>query len=511
MGKVMPIAAPSVLQGAAKKLQRAERSTLLELYDQYKAMRHETLRRLIIDHDRIDILGSVVLNYQIEPIHLAMLRWQFIHPDNLQLVFRGAGKTTVCTIIKAIHMIIKDRNIRILLSSKTTGQSARFLKEIKAHLEGNELLIEVFGSFYDPNIVAKWDNTEIEVVGRTSVAKESTITTCGVESAVVSGHYDVLISDDLVDENNTRTPHMRAQVRQWYYQVLEPTLEPPDPTRPHVGEHHRQGTRYHYADLYGHFKDGSPDGTGAELKRHTQVIPALSPSGRSPWPEKYPPAWFQAKKLRSGTIIFNAQYQCDTEAMKGEIFKYDQCIQISADEWPDESDFKVFTGVDLAIGEKEKNDLFAIVVIGCVGHVMRGKRSDFQVYVLEYYFGHLRFSEQTDKITEMIDKWNPIATGIESNAYQRSQLQVASDARPMEKLVGINTDKDKVTRAHLFQPMFEQDRMHFKKGLQGPLIDQLVLFPNHQYKDGFDALDMAVQVAKKRGRRLRRETEPGLM
>lgn len=507
MGKATPI---GPFDGP-RKLRTAERSKLISLYDEYRGMRHETLRRLIIDHDRIDLLATQVLGYKITPMHLAMLQWQFLHRDNLQLCFRGAGKSTSCTITKSIHMIIKDRDVRILLASKTRTQAERFLKEIKGHLESNELLIEIFGVFYDPHVVSKWDTTEIEVVGRTRVAKESTVTTVGVESAVVSAHYDVIISDDLVDEDNCRTAYMRDRVKQWYYQVLDPTLEPPDPSRPHVGEHHRLGTRYHYADLYGHLKDGSPDGSGGELRRHTQIIPALDERGRSPWPEKYPPKWFQEKKIKSGTIIFNAQYQCDTEAMKGEIFKYDQCIQVDADDWPSESDLKIFTGVDLSIGEKEKNDLFAIVVIGCTGSVMRGNKSDFRVYVLEYFFGHLRFSEQTDKIVHMIDKWKPIATGIEINAYQRAQLHEVTDRRPMAKLVPINTDKDKMTRAHLLQPMFEQERMHFKKGLQGPLIDQLVLFPNHQYKDGFDALDLSVQTAKKAPRRKRRAFEPGLM
>ena len=91
---------------------------------------------------------------------------------------------------------------------------------------------------------------------------------------------------------------------------------------------------------------------------------ALDDQGRSPWAEKYPPKWFAEKRRKSGLIIFNAQYQCDTEAMKGEIFQYDDCQRVEDSEIPNE--LRVFMGIDLAISEKEAADKFAVVVVGVV-------------------------------------------------------------------------------------------------------------------------------------------------
>lgn len=493
-----------ILKGASKRIQSAERSQLVQIFDQYRSMGNEVIRRLVIENDRIDILATEVLGYELKPFHLRMLQHQFLHPDTMQLTFRGAGKTTICTVAKAIHLLINDRNLRILLASKTKTNAEGFLKEIKAHLEGNRRLIEIFGDFYDPAKVSKWDNTEIEVLGRTQVMKESSITCVGVDSAVVSKHYDVILSDDLVDEDNSRTAHMRNKTKTWYYQTLDPTLMPPDPNRRHVGEHHRLGTRYHFDDLWGHL-------IANELSDRTQIIPSLDEKGRSPWPEKYPPSWFLEKKKKAGTIIFNAQYQCDTEAMKGEIFQFDDCQQLGEKEWPDESDLSIFMGVDLAIAGKEQNDQFAIVVIGCTGKVMQGKEPD-AVYVLDYYMGHLRFPQQKPKILKFYDKWDPIACGIETNAFQLAQYQVLKEERPSGRFEKINTDKDKISRAWKLSALFEAKAVFFKKDLQGPLIDQLVLFPNYRYKDGFDALDMAVQVSKRKKRRGRKgRKEPGLL
>lgn len=482
--KVIPITA---------KLEEAERSQLVSALDHYKAMGNEWLKRQIIINNRIDILATHVLRYEVQPFHLAMMRYQFLNPDNLQLAFRGAGKSTVCTVTKAIHLLLKNSNLRILITSKTSGQAETFLKEIKAQFEENALLAEIFGPYYDPRQVRKWDNSEIEVLPRTSVAKEASITTLGVGSQVVGKHFDVLVSDDLVDEENSRTKYMRDKLKTWYYQTLDPTLEPPDPRVPHRGEHHRLGTRYHYDDLYGHLIEN-------ELKYQHQIIRALDDKGRSPWPVKYPPTWFLKKKRVSGLIIFNAQYQCDTEAMKGEIFQYDQCQFIDGDDLPK---LRIFMGVDLAITEQESNDQFAIVVLGMDG--------DGNRYILDYFASHLRFGAQTRKIIEYYKKWDPIRCCIETNAYQRAQYHHLKDDHDKDiRLKPVNQDKDKITRAWKLEPLFEEMRMFFKKvGSMHLLVEQLVLFPNYRYKDLFDALDLAVRASKLMKRKQRRE--PGVI
>lgn len=484
-----------LLKKGAKALGKASRQELLDFHDHCRGMGHEWIRRQILDNDRIDILATAVLGYVVKPFHLRMLQWQFLHPESLQLVFRGAGKTSLCTITKAIFYLCKNRDLRILLPSKTSSNAESFLKEIKGHLEENRLLIEIFGEFYDPHKVSKWDNKEIEVLGRRRKTKEGSITCVGVDGTIVSKHYDVILSDDLVDEDNTRTPYMRGRTKTWYYQTLDPCLEPPDPEVPHRGEHHRLGTHYHYDDLWSHLKEN-------ELKEHAQVIAALDDKGRSPWPEKYPPSWFENKRKKSGTIIFRAQYQCDTEAMKGEVFEYDDCQMIEDKDIP--SDLQIYQGVDLAISEEDKNDKFAEATIG--------KDKAGNIYVLDYYEGHLRFGAQTNHIKKSYRRHDPVKAGVESNAYQKAQYQQLKDDDKDMRVVPVHTDKDKMTRAWKLSPYFEEKRMFFRKGGNvGLLIDQLVLFPNYRWKDGFDALDIAVRTSKMRKKRRRRRSEPGVL
>jgi predicted phage terminase large subunit-like protein len=484
----------SIIGKGAKRIDAAERSELVDYYKHYSAMSNEWLRRQIIDNNRIDILALEILGYKVEPFHLELLRFQFLQPDNLQLVFRGAGKSTMCTVTKSIHLLLKNPNLRILIASKTTSNAEAFLKEIKGHFEYNERLAEIFGLYYDPRLVSKWDNKEIEVLPRRTRTKEASITCVGVEGTIVSKHYDVVIADDLVDEDNSRTTHMRDKTKTWYYQTLDPTLEPPDDTVEHRGEYHRLGTRYHYDDLYGHLIEN-------ELAGRTQIIPALSPEGRSPWPEKYPPEWFGKKRQKSGIIIFNSQYQCDTEAMKGEVFRYDDCQMIEQNNLP--AGMNIFMGVDLAISQEDSADHFAIVVMGV--------DSDKNRYVIDFYDGQLRFGDQTKKILAFYEKYDPMRVCIEINAYQRAQYHSLKDEDKDIRLTPVNQDKDKMSRAWKLTPLFEDGKMFFKKGGNiHLLIEQLVLFPSYRYKDLFDALDLAVRASKFRKRRKRRK-EPGLI
>jgi predicted phage terminase large subunit-like protein len=459
-------------------------------------MEDEWIRRQVLENNRVDILAVAVLGLLVEPFHLALLQFQFAHPDNLQLVFRGAGKSTMCTVTKSIHMLLINPNLRILIASKTAQNAEGFLKEIKNHFEGNERLAEIFGPMYDQRRCNKWDSREIEVLPRSSPHKEASITCVGVDGTIVSKHYDVIIGDDLVDEENSRTQYMRDKTKTWYYNTLDPTLEPPDPTVRFRGEYHRLGTRYHYDDLWGHLQAN-------ELAEHNQVIPALDESQRSPWPTKFHPDWFAQKRKKSGLIIFNAQYQCDTEAMKGEIFRYDDCQQISPGDYPELSSMRVFMGVDLAIGEKESADMFAIVVVG----IMPDKSG---YYVLDYFEGHLRFAAQTKKIVEFYRRWDPIRALIETNQYQDSQYQNVKDKHPDVRVKPFQQVKDKVTRAMKLSALFEDKRVFFKKGAHNLLVEHLVLFPSHRYKDLFDALDLAIRAGRVRKRRTRPQ-EPGVI
>lgn len=497
-GEVIPL-----IRGAARRLDRLERSQLITVYEQYRTASNEWLRRQIVENNRIDILASAILNYEVRPYHLAMLRWQFLHRESLQLSFRGGGKTTACTVTKAIHYFCKNRNFTLVLGSESKKNSADFLREIKGHFENNERLIEVFGPFYDPHIVGKWDVNEIDVVGKKHFGKESSIFCTGIDSSVTSKHFDGAIYDDLAVEENSRTEPMRDKTKTWYYKTWTPLIKPHDPKVEHSGEHHGLGTRQHPEDIYGHLAEN-------ELKGHVQIIPALDERERSPWPERYPPEFFKQTRRKMGVILFNAQYQQNVEAMRGDIFQYDDCLQHPLKEYPATDSLKVYMGVDLAVGEKEQHDMFGISVIGILGSILK---DTYDVYLLDYYLEHLRAALQQPKVVEYYDRWKPLRTGIEVNQYQDILRQNLKTERPGMVVFPIHTNLDKVTRAQKQSPLWENKRVHFRdSGVHARPIDNLVRFPNGKgTKDFWDSLDNALRAAQRKSSRKSKRRKFGVL
>jgi len=489
-GNVLPILE------TGSSLQTSGRGELVRLYSHYREKTNEVIRRAVLEYGRVDILATEVLGYLAAPHHLAMLKFQIDNPRSLQLVFRGSGKTTMCTVVKVIYYLLCNPNLRIALTSKSATNAGSFLKEIKGHFEGNKKLEEIFGTYFDPRKVTKWDQKEIEVLPRTMKTKEASITTMSPESVVVSKHFDVVISDDLVDEDNSYTKHARDKIFTWFYKTLDPCLMPPDPKVKFRGEHHILGTRYHHEDLYGTLME-------QEFKGHTQIIPALDEYEQSAWPEVYSKDYFIEKRETVGMLIFDSQYQVKTDGMKGEVFHYDDCQIIKDEDVP--SGLSIFMGVDLAVTENDKNDQFAIVIIG--------EDKSGRIYVLDYLMEHISFVKQKGRTSELFRKWDPVRCGIEGNAYQKvlqEEVRDGEDEVAGLRIIPIFTDKDKMTRAWKLSPMFESKRVFFRKNM-GKLVEQFVLFPTARFKDGLDAFDIAIRARKMKRHRKRREYEPGIL
>lgn len=429
----------------------------------------------------------------LQPLHASIIHNVSDNQASMDLAPRGHGKSTIGDVDFCITKVLRNPDIRIMIGSKTQTQASAFLKEIRTHFEQNVNLIRIFGDWKKSRDNV-WNDKEFTVNRRTVIKKEATVSALGASGAVVSKHFDIIIGDDLVGFENARTEAQRKVLKEWFYSSLYPTLEPD-------GEIHILGTRYSPMDLYEDLIKSKNYKVNVQ-----QAITVKDGQEYSLWESK-----FSLEKLRSireeaGLIIFNMQYQNNTELAKGKIFKYKYFKHF--EEYDIDYDLnrvrvkvldsqgvpywipvRIYMGADLAISEDEtsNNDYFVLTVIGV--------DSSKNVYVLDYLKERLTFNAQLNAILDYGKNKFPMVEriGVETVQYQKS---LAQEIRRLSLLpvVNIQTSKDKVTRAMRRSALFENGKVWFRIGMDD-LEECLLLFPEVDHDDLFDGLDFALTVA----------------
>ncbi len=445
---------------------------------------------------RFDFFMSSTLHYKVMPFHARIIEHMERTRYSLVLGPRGSGKSITGDVAYCLHQMVKNPNIRICIASKSGPQAKGFLQEIKAHIEGNEDFIKLFGNLKGTT----WNEDEILISTRTKILKEPTITALGAGAGIPGRHFDLIIGDDLVDEENSATEHQREKNKKWFYTTLMPTLEP-------EGELRLLGTRYHVHDLYGHFayKDKyTGEWNDPRIGPNVLCIPALTTvtelnedgeetiiSETSFWPEKFTVKYLKELRRSMGSLIFKLQMQNDATISEGGIINLDDLennVWTSDKDRPPLNELMMFMGVDPAIGEKQANDFFCLVVIGV--HTVTN-----HIYVLEVFKQKISYNEQVDVIIRKYAHWNVEKVGIETIAYQKALAQGVRDKGAWMNVHEVKPRIDKTARAKIFSAYTERQEVHCHMSMIS-LMETCAGMPHVEHDDEFDGLDIAVEAAK---------------
>ena len=172
-------------------------------------------------------------------------------PDREYIVMNeppGTGKSTLFTHDIPCWLIARNRQIRIMIGSRTERQARMYVGRIRRSLERDaplradaDLVLsgkahdaeacmqDDFGAFRPEGRSDKWRNDELvvrQIDGVQLDDKEATVSAWGQDSGFLGGRFNLVIWDDLVDRKNTRTDESRQQMREWYDGEAESRLEP---------------------------------------------------------------------------------------------------------------------------------------------------------------------------------------------------------------------------------------------------------------------------------------------
>jgi predicted phage terminase large subunit-like protein len=323
----------------------------------------------------------------------------------------------------------------------------------------------LFGKFES----SLWNQDEITIAQRTKPNKTPTISTAGIDKALASQHYKIIIADDLINRQTISTKEQRDKVIKYYSDLLD--LLEPDGVLIIIG------TRWHDADLYGWIIEKEKEKFDIYIRKALENDEVI-------FPKKFSKSLLEELKSSKGTWEFSAQYmnECVPEdsAHFKPPFRY----------WTDLGENAVhYVTVDLAISEKTNADY--TVVMDCA---VNGSN---QLCVVEYCRRRMTPQETIEKIFEFAMKYKARKVGIESVAYQRALVHIVDEEKRKRNIffesVPIMQHKDKFTRVIALQPRWESGNLLLKQGMV-ELEEEMVRFPLSSHDDTIDALAMQLQI-----------------
>ena len=441
----------------------------LYYFSKYLVETDEERRKNIVDH-----------------VHGEWWEWYKSSTKRLKMILvpRGTLKSTIFTVNDTMRHIIKDRNERILIANSIVANAQRFLGEVKHHFRHNQQLIDAYGEFYAPEL--KWNESEIEVTGRSPGVREPSVSAVGVEGTLVSQHYSRIIWDDLVGETNIGTREQSLKVIDWWKRTLS-LLDP-------QGEGLIIGTRWADFELYRYIIDELGDEVDIFIRG------AYKEDGSLYYPEVLSQEELDRLKAIQRSYIFSCFYLNDPtdsedSLVKRENIHYygDFCECGSVHRLPEKGSLAIFIGCDPAYGTDTTADESAIAVVGV------DVNDDW--YVLESVGGRWGISMLMEKLFDLNQIYSPHSITLETVGVGRSVLDPIHREEerrhvylPIKEIAGRGkVEKEKRIRSVL-PHRFERNKVFIRKDMV-ELEDQLTRFPRSKHDDYLDALADVTEVA----------------
>ena len=331
------------------------------------------------------------------------------------------GKTQQIAVGRVLWLLGADPSRRLALVSNTGSQGQKLIAALKAHIERNERVHEVFPHLrQSPHEEDPWHGHAI-TVERPTIAKDPSVQALGVGGPVVGSRLDGVILDDVLDFENTRTPDQLGKLEAWFDSTISTRLT-------ENAFCHFVNTPWSTEDL-GHRLAKRP---GWASSSYSAVLNPEDAQGewRPLWPEAFPVERLRNVYASTTPINFARKYLCQvrtdsqsrfhqswldsmTEAGRG-WGPYRRAPNTHGKLWP------CFTGVDLGVGDTEAD---ALSVLFTIGLEPVGKR---RRVVLEIQAGRWTAPDILQRLFDIHARYQSHIL-VESNAAQRFLVQFASD------------------------------------------------------------------------------------
>lgn len=396
---------------------------------------------------------------------------------DLVLMPRGSLKSTIISVGLPLWQLVRNNNLRFLISSETQLQSKAFLRQITSQIESNEKFIELYGDWKSQGFI--WRDDQIMINRRTDLkVKEPSISTASLEKMTTTGyHYDRIILDDPVSLLNINTTDQLQKTID-HYKLLLSVLDPgPDKGVTIVG------TRWHVGDLYGYLLENERD----QIATHIRAAEDEK-TGALLYPHRLTKSFLEEQKITQGPVIYANQYMNrpisgEAQPFKEEWFKYYDTLPTG---------LIYFMTIDPAISTSAHADFTAIIVVGV--------DYDHNWYICEARQSRARPMETINELFTLAEKYQPImCLGVQKfilEKFLQAMLQTEMEKRdryfPVKELP-TDTRQSKQARILSLQPRLHAGKIWFRRD-QWDLLEQFRMYPQVKHDDLLDAVQLMSQV-----------------
>ena len=346
-----------------------------------------------------------------EPIHE---EFQALADEHSRLILWGcveSGKTSQLAIGRTLWRLGRDPNIRIaIVSSAQKNQSSKIVANLQTYIEKSRDLQAVFPGLRPGRL---WTTTSF-TVDRTVLSKDPTVQATSVETGSLTGsRIDLMIIDDVLNHDNTRTATGRAKITQSLASSTFMGRLTADSQVLFLGNaFHPDDAMHEYA------KNES---------WHFAKFPVADSAGNLAWSERWPQARIDQKRGEMHPDEVARQLFCIARDDSAGRFKrawIHQCMDRGAGKKIAHSlhslppGYACFTGVDLGVRKKAGSDLT------CLFTIVVHPNEDREVICCET--GRWAGNEIVLRIIDVHHRYNSIVY-VENNGAQQYIIDFTKD------------------------------------------------------------------------------------
>jgi predicted phage terminase large subunit-like protein len=307
----------------------------------------------------------------------------------------------------------------------------------------------------------------------------------GVGGGITGKGAHVLVIDDPVkNREDAESQNNRDANWDWYTSTAYTRLAPGGGVLVIL-------TRWHDDDLAGRLlKSALQGGDEWEVVRYPAIAEEdeeFRKAGEALHPERYSVEALRRIEKAVGPRDWSALYQQNPVADDGQYFTRGM-VNYYDPEDIDEDAMRYYCAWDLAIGKNDRNDYSVGIVVGI------NDRDD--MFVMDVVRGRFDGFEIVERILDLYEQWKPSIIGIEKGHIEMA-LGPFLEKRVRERglfeayFKDLKTGRrDKEARARAIQGRMQQGKVYFPRdaSFSGPLIAELLRFPNGTHDDQVDAL-----------------------